>query len=108
MFTFQSCLESKNDLQYIMECQKTDTVNLTVCDNCNRTAEMDQSTFSNSVIVLVAKLVIAVALKFWRACTAGLLILLLCYWLYGSFVAFSLLIVAILGEYDDMCCESLF
>ena len=70
-----------------------------LCDNCKHIPDMDQSAFSNSMIVIIAKLVIAVALKFWRACTAGVLILLLCFWLYGSLVAFSLLIIAICGEW---------
>lgn len=70
------------------------------CDKCEHelTIEMEQTTFSHSFIVLIAKLVISVALRFWRACTAGLLILLLCFWLYGSLVAFTLMIVSIIGK----------
>lgn len=58
---------------------------------------MDQSNASSSVIVVIVKVIIAAFIKFWRACTAGALILLLCFWLYGSWMALYLLVTAILG-----------
>ena len=65
---------------------------------------MEQSNFSSSVIVLIAKIVITAFVKFWRACTAGLLILMLSFWLYGSWMCLSLLLIAVLGNSLTTCC----
>lgn len=48
-------------------------------------------------IEIVGRLVFAIMMKFWALCTTALLILLLLFWLYGGFVAFSLLTVAVIG-----------
>ena len=69
------------------------------CSSCEEhKMDMEQTNFQNSFVVLIAKLTIAVVIRFWRACTAGLLILLLFYWLYGSLVALTLMLLAILGK----------
>lgn len=60
-------------------------------------------------IEIVGRLVFAIMMKFWALCTTALLILLLLFWLYGGFVAFSLLTVAVIGKSinDDMAMECL-
>ncbi|XP_067046618.1 protein ABHD13-like [Acropora muricata] len=55
-------------------------------------------------IETVGRLVLHVVLRFWRACSAAMLTLLLLYWLYGGVVSFLLLMAAVLGalyHYQD-------
>ena len=50
------------------------------------------------------KFVLFVIMRFWRACSAAMLTLLLLYWLYGGVVSFLLLTAAVLGaayHYQD-------
>ena len=55
-------------------------------------------------IETVGRLVLHVVLRFWRACSAAMLTLLLLYWLYGGVVSFLLLTAAVFGalyHYQD-------
>ena len=55
-------------------------------------------------IETIGRLVLHVILRFWRACSAAMLTLLLLYWLYGGVVSFLLLMAAVLGalyHYQD-------
>ena len=55
-------------------------------------------------IETIGKLVLHVVLRFWRACSAAMLTLLLLYWLYGGVVSFLLLTAAVFGalyHYQD-------
>lgn len=55
-------------------------------------------------IEAIGKFVLHVVLRFWRACSAAMLTLLLLYWLYGGVVSFLLLTAAVLGalyHYQD-------
>lgn len=52
----------------------------------------------------VGRLVLFVIMRFWRACSAATLTLLLLYWLYGGVVSFLLLTAAVFGaayHYQD-------
>lgn len=52
----------------------------------------------------IGKLVLHLILRFWRACSAAMLTLLLLYWLYGGVVSFLLLTAAVFGalyHYQD-------
>lgn len=53
----------------------------------------------------VGKLAVYTFHRFWRACSAVMLILILCYWLYGGVLIFGLLLIALGGafyNYQDM------
>lgn len=55
-------------------------------------------------IETIGRLVLHVILRFWRACSAAMLTLLLLYWLYGGVVSFLLLMAAVFGalyHYQD-------
>ncbi|KAJ7361797.1 Alpha/beta hydrolase domain-containing protein 13 [Desmophyllum pertusum] len=55
-------------------------------------------------IETIGRLVLHVILRFWRACSAAMLTLLLLYWLYGGVVSFLLLAAAVFGalyHYQD-------
>ena len=52
-----------------------------------------------SAVQSVSKLVLYTVQHFWRACSAAILTLLLCYWLYGGVLIFILLCLAVCGAF---------
>ncbi|KAK2158646.1 hypothetical protein LSH36_166g04064 [Paralvinella palmiformis] len=63
----------------------------------SRSVEIGPDVTGYSTIKLLAKLTIAVMMKFWAMCTTVLLILLLMYWFYGGWLTLLLLIFALIG-----------
>ncbi|KAK7091462.1 protein ABHD13-like [Littorina saxatilis] len=50
-----------------------------------------------ATIELVSRIVLAVVVRFWRLCTTGLLIIILLFCIHGGILAFTFLVLGILG-----------
>ena len=51
-----------------------------------------------STIELVSRVVLAVVVRFWRLCTTGLLVIILLFCVHGGILAFTFLVLGILGK----------
>ena len=54
---------------------------------------------SSAIVVWMLSQCMVIIRKFWAVATSGLLILLLIFWLYGSLVALSLFLLAVIGKF---------
>ena len=51
-----------------------------------------------ATIELISRIVLAVVVRFWRLCTTGLLIIILLFCVHGGILAFTFLVLGILGK----------
>lgn len=51
-----------------------------------------------ATIELVSRIVLAVIVRFWRLCTTGLLMIILLFCVHGGILAFTFLVLGVLGK----------
>ena len=56
-----------------------------------------------ATIELVSRIVLAIVVRFWRLCTTGLLVIILLFCVHGGILAFSFLVLGILGKPGRHC-----
>ena len=67
-----------------------------------KTNEIVRRLSTAAVAMVLLRWIMAVVKKFWALCATALLILLLCFWMYGSLIALLLLLLAIIGETESV------